>query len=70
MVKARVYSSGFGATFAVVFVLICRLGGFPLSAVDNRFEMRSQLKPLFAIVLQNPSLLLLSTIWWQNFGDF
>ena len=42
--KAIVGPSGFGATFAAVFVLIYRLREFPLSAVANRFELRSQLK--------------------------
>ena len=38
--KARICPTGFGATFAAVFILIYRLREFPLSAVTNRFELR------------------------------
>ena len=45
----RVCPTGFGATIAVVFVLIHWLGEFPLSVVVNRFELRCQLEELLFV---------------------
>ena len=47
--KEIVCPTGFGATFAAVFVLIYWLREFPLSAVTNRFELRCQLKQLISL---------------------
>ena len=44
MHKAKVWPTGFGTTFASVFVLTYWLRKFPLSAVANRFELRCQSK--------------------------
>ena len=38
--KARVCPTGFGASFAAMFVLNYWLREFPLSVVANRFELR------------------------------
>ena len=60
--KARVCPTGFGATFAAIFVLIYRLRQFPLSAVNNRLELRCQLKQLLLSYLQNLLLFALSIL--------
>ena len=57
MHKARVFPISFKATFAAILVLIMVLmywlREFPLSAVDNHFELRCQSKVIDATRLQN-----------------
>ena len=47
--KARVCPTGFRATVKAMFVLICLLREFPLSAIANCFELKCQLKQILLL---------------------